>query len=138
MMRTIFRMLFEYTKITTRFPKRHICNTIEIRCLLFSARKDWGISKSDLTILYLQEWMLINGKSSSANAMKLVVKVSEKVNFFKKDLPLKRFVFEKSGCSEYAPLRKSAYSELLLILEKKLFRNRSCAEKSIYLQEVAD
>ena len=70
--------------------------------------------------------------------MKLVVKVSEKVNFFKKDLPLKRFVFEKSGCSEYAPLRKSAISELLLILEKKLFRNRSCAEKSIYLQEVAD
>ena len=30
---TIFRMLFENTKITTRFPKRYICNTIESNTL---------------------------------------------------------------------------------------------------------
>ena len=33
MTRTIFGKLFEDTKITTRLPKRHICNTTEINTL---------------------------------------------------------------------------------------------------------
>ena len=33
MLRTTFRSLFEDTKITTRLPKRHICDTIEINTL---------------------------------------------------------------------------------------------------------
>ena len=33
MTRAIFRRLFEDNKITTRFPKRHICSTFEINTL---------------------------------------------------------------------------------------------------------
>ena len=33
-----------------------------ISCLLFSTIKHWEISKSDLTLLYLKECMLVNGK----------------------------------------------------------------------------
>ena len=33
MTRTIFGRLFEDTKIINKFPKRHICNTIEINTL---------------------------------------------------------------------------------------------------------
>ena len=61
-MQTVFRRLFEDTKITTRFPKRHICNFTEINTLfaVFN-NKGLGFSESDLTILYLKEWMLVNG-----------------------------------------------------------------------------
>ena len=61
MKRVIFRRLSEDTKITTRFPKRHIT-----RCLPFSAIKYWGISKLDLIVLYLKEWMLVNGQPFQA------------------------------------------------------------------------
>ena len=36
------------------------------RFLLFLTIKDWWISKSDVTILYLRKWMLVNGKSVQA------------------------------------------------------------------------
>ena len=34
-----------------------------IRCLLFSAIKNWGISKSEPARLYLKKWKLAYGKS---------------------------------------------------------------------------
>ena len=45
--------------------QRDIFNTIETNTLfgIFNNSKDLGIPKSGLTILYLKEWMLINGKS---------------------------------------------------------------------------
>ena len=36
---------------------------MEKETLLFSTIKDWEISNSDQTIVYLKEWMLVNGKS---------------------------------------------------------------------------
>ena len=48
MLRTIFQSLFEHTKITTKFPKRHISNIscIGINTLLgFINNKGLGISK---------------------------------------------------------------------------------------------
>ena len=60
------KLVWKYL-IITKFPKRHICNAfcieINTRCLLLSTIKDWRISKSDETILYLKERMMVNGKS---------------------------------------------------------------------------
>ena len=62
LVRTIFQSLFESNTIIL---KSHICNSscIEIiLCLLFSTIKDWPISKSNQTIVYSDEWMLVNEK----------------------------------------------------------------------------
>ena len=77
--------MFEDTKITTKLPKRNIFNTIEINTLfaIFNNSKDWGIAKSDLTILYLKEWMLINGKSFQVKCNEIGhAELSEKSVFF--------------------------------------------------------
>ena len=60
-----YKTLFEDTTITTNFLKSYICNTscIEISTLLFSIINDWGIWRSDQTIVCIKEWMLVNGKS---------------------------------------------------------------------------
>ena len=81
--------MFEDTKITTKFPKRNIFSTIEINTLfaIFNNSKDWGIAKSDLTILYLKEWMLINGKSFQVKCYEIgYAELSEKSDFFQ-ELP---------------------------------------------------
>ena len=59
-LRTIFWSLFKYIKNNTRFPKRHICSTIEINTSfsIFS-NKDLRISKSDLTILWNHAMKLV-------------------------------------------------------------------------------
>ena len=53
-MRIKFRRLFEDTKITTRFLKRQICNTVKIHALfaIFNS-KEFAIQKFYLTIIYL-------------------------------------------------------------------------------------
>ena len=76
----IFQRLFEDTKITTRFPKRHIFNTIEINTLfaIFS-NKELGNFKvrPNHTILKGMDaglWKVF----SSLNAMKLVTQNYQK------------------------------------------------------------
>ena len=74
MTRTIFGRLFEDTKITTRFPKRHICNTIEINTLFaIFKNKEWGNFKVGHNNAMLKEMDAGSWKVfSSLNAMKLV------------------------------------------------------------------
>ena len=64
MLPTIFRRLFEVPKLLLGSQKDTFVTLLKLMWfLLFLTRKDWGISKSGLTILYLKEWMLVNGKS---------------------------------------------------------------------------
>ena len=64
-----YRLFFEgCLKIPKILPGSQIDTFVTllklICCLLFSKIKAWGISKLDLTIQYLKEWMLVNnGKS---------------------------------------------------------------------------
>ena len=59
-----FEGCLEITKLPRASQKNTFVTLLKlIRCLLFSRTKDSGISKTDLTILYLKEWMLVNGKS---------------------------------------------------------------------------
>ena len=54
------------------------------------SNKNRGISKSDQTIGYLKEWMLINGKSFQYKCYEIgYAELSEKVTVFKKYLLLK-------------------------------------------------
>ena len=56
--------MFEDTANTSYVLKSHICNTSCIKIsMILSIIKDWGISKSDQTIVCLEEWMLVNIKS---------------------------------------------------------------------------
>ena len=62
--------------------------------LLFSTIKDWEISKSDQTIVYLKEWMLVNGKSFKYKCYKIgYAELSERVTVFKNYLLLKKLFF---------------------------------------------
>ena len=72
-----------------------------------TAIKDREISKSDQTIVYLKEWMLINGKSFQYKCYEIgYAELSEKVTVFKKYLLLKKFFFWNSSCSEVVPASK--------------------------------
>ena len=80
MTRTIFGRLFEDTKITTRLPKRPICNTIEINTLFaICNNKELGNFKVRPNHTMLKEmdaglWKVF----SSLNTMKLVTQNYQK------------------------------------------------------------
>ena len=77
---------------------------MEKETLLFSTIKDWEISKSDQTIVYLKEWMLVNGKSFKYKCYKIgYAELSERVTVFKNYLLLKKLFFWKSTFSEEVP-----------------------------------
>ena len=82
--RTIFRRLFEDTKITTTFPKRHICITIEINTLFAIFRnKELRNCKVRRNHTILKEMDAVLWKVfSRLNAMKLVTQnYHKKVTF---------------------------------------------------------
>ena len=103
--------LVEDIKISTKFPKRNICNISCIKINTFFVifdNKYWGISKSDQNILYLKERMLVMESLSSINAMKLATQNHQKkVVLFRKYLSLKKFSFWKSSCFEDIPAWKN-------------------------------
>ena len=97
MTRTIFRRLSEDTKITTSFPKRHICNTIEINTLfaIFN-NKELGNFKVRPNHTILKEmdaglWKVF----SSLNAMKLVTQIYQKKRLFQEISTPKKVPFLK-------------------------------------------
>ena len=60
---------------------------------IFNNSKEWGIAKSDVTILYLKGWMLINGKSFQVKCNEIGhAELSEKSDFFQ-DIPAPKKVF---------------------------------------------
>ena len=82
-------------KMSRRRPGRllNVLCTFNLRPLstglfaIFNNSKDWGIVKPDLTILYLKEWMLINGKSFQVKCYEIgYAELSEKSDFFQ-ELP---------------------------------------------------
>ena len=62
----------------------------------------------------------------------------EKSDSFQEILATKKLLFWKSSCSEEVPASKKYIFWILIYSGKKLLWNSACAEKSIYLQEVAD
>ena len=75
--------------------------------LLFPTIKDWEISKSDQTIVYLKERMLVNKSLFKYKCYEIGYAVlSENVTVFKKYLLHKKLFFLKRRCLEEVPASK--------------------------------
>ena len=124
--------LVEGIKISTKFPKRHICNISCIKINTFFVifdNKYWGISKSDQNILYLKERMLVNGKSFKYKCYEIgYAEPSEKSGTFQEIPVLKKVFFLKKQL-----FWRHTCLEKVHILNNYLFRKKitsgSCAEK---------
>ena len=117
-----FGRLFKDTKITVRFPKRHICKTNEINTLfpIFNNNELGNFKvRPNHTILIGIEDVLCE-VLSSLNAMNLVTQNYQKKWLFHEYLPLKWFLFWKGSCiitysgEKYLSSRSSSLEEVLL------------------------
>ena len=111
-----------------------------IRCLLFSKLKHWGISKSDLIILYLKKQILVHVVFLSINSITLVAQNYEKdVTHFDKYVLLKKVAVPTSKRYIFWIITYSGENKLLWnnsFAEKVFIFNKELIKKSICYWEV--
>ena len=143
--------LVEGIKISTKFPKRHICNISCIKINTFFVifdNKYWGISKSDQNILYLKERMLVNGKSFKYKCYEIgYAEPSEKSGTFQEIPVLKKvhilnnYLFRKKitsgSCAEKLFIFKKQLIKKVFASKKQLLERSSYSTKKQLLQVAA-
>ena len=99
-----------------KFSKRSICNTsfTEINTLLPTFKEFWNFGISDQLIVYLKEWIMINGeKFPIIKTMNLVTQNQH---------------FRKGNCSQKLSASKRRSSEKVAVRKKFLLQKSTCYE----------